>query len=183
MADITMALNNALIYEGGYVNDPDDPGGETCCGISRRYFPDWTGWEHLDKQPNKQHVNLPTVSIELFYRANFWNRFLGDQIAVQTIADELLECAINVGVHQAVKFLQTALNVLNRQGTLYQDVAVDGELGPVTLGIVNWYAGKKDISALIKTMNILQGAYYIDKMQESDIKEKFARGWLNRVEI
>lgn len=186
MADFVKALNQVLAFEGGYVNDPADPGGETCYGISRRYFPDWPGWEILDRQPNKSTVIAPRAAIEQFYRSNFWNRFQGDRILVQAVAEELLECAVNVGVHQAVMFLQTALNVLNRRAALYPDSVVDGELGPNTLAAVNWYAADgrgRDAAALVKTLNILQGAYYIEKMRESDVKEKFARGWLSRVEI
>jgi len=40
MANFNQALKKTLVFEGGYVNDPDDPGGETNFGISKRAYPD-----------------------------------------------------------------------------------------------------------------------------------------------
>lgn len=42
-------FDELMIIEGGHHHDPDDPGGETYCGISRRYHPYWEGWAMLDK--------------------------------------------------------------------------------------------------------------------------------------
>lgn len=39
-------------HEGGYVNDPDDKGGETYKGIARKFNPDWKGWKIIDKSSN-----------------------------------------------------------------------------------------------------------------------------------
>ena len=49
MADFEKAFINTMGYEGGYVYDPDDAGGETYKGISRRYHPSWPGWRIIDK--------------------------------------------------------------------------------------------------------------------------------------
>ena len=48
MADFHKALKRTAKYEGGYVNDPADAGGETYKGISRRANPKWDGWQLID---------------------------------------------------------------------------------------------------------------------------------------
>ena len=50
MADFKKALTETLRHEGGYVNDPKDPGGETYKGISRKNHPDWEGWNIIDEK-------------------------------------------------------------------------------------------------------------------------------------
>ena len=187
MASLKTSLSKVLKYEGGYVDDPSDPGGETYAGVSRRYWPNWVGWAHIDGIKDKTHLDIYVPiqdAVVAFYQEHFWGRIRGDSIQIQQVADELLECAVHVGVHQAVKFVQTGLNILNRNGTNYKDLVVDGEIGNQTLYTINLYARNSlssDVEVLIKVLNILQGAYYIEKMAESDRKERFARGWLSRV--
>ena len=53
MADFTKAYALTAAYEGGYVDDPEDAGGETYRGISRRYHPSWQGWQIIDTLKNR----------------------------------------------------------------------------------------------------------------------------------
>ena len=53
MANFNESFNITLGYEGGYSNDPDDAGGETYKGISRRYHPGWKGWALIDELKSK----------------------------------------------------------------------------------------------------------------------------------
>ena len=55
------AIKKTLKYEGGYVNDKDDRGGETYRGVSRRYHPNWSGWKIVDEYKQMQ----PTQSSPL----------------------------------------------------------------------------------------------------------------------
>lgn len=190
MADFKPAFNKTLQFEGRYSNDPDDAGGETYKGISRRYHPDWDGWERIDSL--KEGPNFPAnceadpdleEEVKDHYRQFYWNRFLGDEIPEQNIAEELFDTAVNLGVGRAVSFLQQGLNVLNRNETLYADLVVDGSLGPKTLGILKAYLENDRPDILFKIMNVLQGKHYIDYMTQSPVQEKFARGWFSRVEF
>lgn len=192
MADFLPAFQLTLEHEGGYVFDKDDAGGETYQGVARRYHPGWGGWVIIDqiKQQaqsrralNKQlreNVQLQK-QIQAFYKQFYWDRFQGDLIPVQELAEELFDSGVNMGVHRAVQFLQEGLNLLNRNQQNYQDILEDGESGPKTLKTLNCYLATDPPEHLLKIMNVLQGGHYIDYMRKSPTQEKYARGWLQRV--
>jgi len=176
--------------EGKYSNDATDVGGETYCGISRRYHPSWDGWKIIDNYKNKP--GFPNTAykddelaslVELFYKATFWDINLLDYFSSQKIANEMFDSSVNMGIGRVVKFLQRALNVLNKNGSLYPDLVEDGKVGSNTLKALNSYLEHKDESFLYKVMNILQGMHYIEYMTKSPTQEKFAFGWLERVEF
>lgn len=48
MAEFKPAFEQTIAHEGGYMNDPDDPGGETYKGVARKYWPKWLGWHIID---------------------------------------------------------------------------------------------------------------------------------------
>ena len=105
--------------EGGYVNDPDDPGGETKYGISKRSYPD---------------LDIPNLSrdqaIEI-YRRDFWFGLNLHLIRNETLQFKLFDCAVPMGGTQMTRLLQRALV---RCGMA---VKVDGEMGPDTIGAAN----------------------------------------------
>jgi len=194
MADFKKAFLKTSDIEGGYSNNPLDKGGETYRGISRRYFPDMKLWEIIDiekKKPGPDPINNISPSVRkglddlvfLFFKENFWNRFLGDEISNQEIAEELYDTSVNMGISRAITFLQISLNVLNRNGDVYPDIVEDGKIGSTTLKTLNTYLKYDKPELLLKIMNVLQGMHYIEFMRESPTQEAFARGWFSRVEI
>ena len=188
MADFTEAYNLTSAHEGGYVDDPVDRGGETYRGISRVHHRSWSGWARIDS--HKQRAGFPasletdgrlTASVRKFYKRKYWDRFLGDQIPDQQVANELYDTGVNMGVRRAVRFLQHALNQLNRNQQNYKDLVVDGWLGQGTMKVLKQYLRldrKSDL--LLKMMNIQQGARYIEIMENDPTQERYARGWLKR---
>lgn len=109
MSLFDQAVRSVLKHEGGYVNDPADPGGETKYGITKRSYP------ALD-------IACLTVGDAIaIYRRDYWDRIHGDELP-SGLAYFLLDTAVNLGVVQAVRYLQRAA------GT-----PVDGVMGPVTL--------------------------------------------------
>lgn len=191
MADFKEAFELVMAHEGGYVDDPDDWGAETYRGISRRYHPGWTGWvgiDQLKKEPGfpgnlKDEMRL-NEQVRVFYQAHYWDRFQGNHIPDQDLANKLFDIAVNMGVHRAVLFLQQGLNLLNRNERLYADIVEDGLLGPGTKRAIEGYMIQEgDFEFLLKIINILQGSHYIKTMQKSPVQEKFARGWLKRVAL
>jgi len=103
------AFDLVIGHEGGHVNDPRDPGGETKYGISKRSY------------PNEDIAALTLDRAKEIYRADFWDRLSGDELPL-AIALPLFDYAVNSGIKQAVKSLQRAIGA-----------NVDGVLGPQTL--------------------------------------------------
>lgn len=95
-------------HEGGYVNDPNDPGGETKWGISKRSY------------PNLDIKNLTREQAKEIYRTNFWNRVNAD-ILPDGVAFQLFDFAVNSGIETSIRYFQRALNV-----------ADDGFFGPIS---------------------------------------------------
>jgi lysozyme family protein len=104
----------ALIgHEGGYANHPNDPGGETKYGISKRSY------------PGEDIRNLTLTRAKEIYRRDFWGP-AGCDVLPDEIRFDVFDMAVNSGVRQSVKTLQKAV---------YADV--DGILGPRTLMAAN----------------------------------------------
>lgn len=185
------AFGLTMQHEGGFVNDPVDPGGMTYMGISRRWWPAWEGWPLVDA-----HLADGTLMsldqdladlVRVFYRINFWNRLQGDRIAEMSldVVCELFDTAVNLDVVDAVKFFQEALNLLNKNQLLFPDLVVDGKLGPKTFSTLKRFLSfdypdpKKNEKILLKVMNILQGTHYVQQMRSYPENEKFV-GWFQR---
>jgi len=190
MANFRKAYDLTMGHEGGYAKDADDLGGETYRGIARKFNPGWAGWAKIDKA--KRVRGFPAsldrdaqlqADVAAFYKQHYWDKFQGDAMPDQDIAEELFDTGVNMGVARAVEFLQRALSLLNRNEKLYADLVPDGLFGPKTLSAVRTYLKKDDPALLLKILNVLQGMHYIDFMTKSPIQEKYARGWFKRVEI
>lgn len=163
MADIKRALVKIFGTEGGYVNDPHDPGGETRYGISKRSYP---------------HVNIAALTIDRaadIYRADYWDRLSLGDIVNQTIAEEIFDTAVNCGVGTAAKIAQEAVNLTNYPEP---DIGVDGRIGPKTIAAIN---NHKSPLSLYKALNGLQFVRYMNICKAKPIQERFMRGWLKRV--
>lgn len=190
MAKFSPALQRTLEHEGRYSRHPKDRGGETYKGIARNRHPRWEGWTRIDRARRRRGFpgNLESdadlqTRVGEFYRRTFWDPLQGDVLPDQAIATELFDSAVNMGITRATEFLQRALNVLNRDGKLYADLVVDGDLGPRTLAALRAYLKTDKAGLLLKILNVLQGARYIQLMDQSPGQEAFARGWFKRVDI
>ncbi len=120
------ALRKTLGHEGGYVNHPADPGGETRWGITKRTYP-WLDIRALTR-PEAERV----------YFRDFWQRGGCDRIASSSttpIAAEFFDQAVNGGRGAAAKTLQRALNFLRGSGRSRPLAAlrVDGGFGTKSL--------------------------------------------------
>lgn len=109
MSVFEQAFRRTVAWEGGYVNHPSDPGGETNYGISRRAYP---------------HENITGMTLEraqFLYHRDYWQPCRCDDLP-PLVAIELFDAAVNSGVAQSIRWLQRALGV-----------ADDGVIGPLTV--------------------------------------------------
>jgi lysozyme family protein len=95
----------------------------------------------------------------------------------------MFDTGVNMGVTRAAKFLQRALNYLNKNSILYDDLVDDGKIGKLTLGALDIIMNMGDEKVLYKILNILQANHYLEYMTKSPNQEKFARGWFSRVDF
>lgn len=104
-------------HEGGYVNHPKDPGGETKYGVTKRSY------------PNVDIRNLTLDGAKSIYWLDFWMPIKGD-ILPADLALVTFDSAINSGVNQAVRWLQQAVGS-----------RPDGQIGPLTLAAARAASG------------------------------------------
>jgi lysozyme family protein len=116
MSSFDLAIPIVLAHEGGYINDPDDPGCETKFGISKRSYPS------LDIE------NLTEDEAKAIYKRDFWE-YSG--IKDQTLANKVFDMGVLVYPKTANRLLQLACAACGHL------VVADGCLGPETLNAVN----------------------------------------------
>lgn len=191
MADFLIAFTKTSKDEGEWVNDPDDLGGETYCGIAREYHPNWEGWDVIDqlKQKNNFPDNLKSNDklkyfVRKFLKENFWDTWHGDKFSSQLIADEIYDQAINLGIKFAIRGLQITLTIYNRgyspKTQLYEDLVVDGVAGEKTIKALEIFC-KNDVPFKIyKALNDRQSYGYQERAYLSPKKRKYINGWMNR---
>lgn len=174
-------IDPLLEREGGYVNDPRDPGGETNWGVTKA-----VARENGYSGPMRAMTRDQAKAI---YRAKYWAKpglYLIAPLS-ERIAEELFDTGVNMGTGTAGLFLQRALNALNRAGADYADIVEDGAVGPATaraLGAFLRRRGKSGESVMLRALNCLQGARYIDIAAAREASEAFLFGWLqHRVQI
>lgn len=97
--------------EGGYTNNPNDPGGETNFGICKRDYPD------VDIK------NLTIDDAKLIYARDYWEPIMGDSLP-WPLCLYVFDSAVNQGVKPASMMLQRAL-----------DTVQDGIIGPRTAAL------------------------------------------------
>ena len=182
------AFSATMGHEGGYSNHVSDTGGETFMGISRKYNPDWNGWSIVDNYIYKEKLNDNTKLISYvrdFYEKSYWNtpKLNLERLSEQypQVACELFDVAVNMGTTRAARFLQRALNILNRDEKNYDDLQVDGFCGNVTFNIIDKYSGSE--MYLRKMIILLKAKFYIDLVERNETQEVFIRGWINRINL
>lgn len=173
MANFLEAFNITLKHEGGYVNNPNDKGGETYQGIARNYWPDWIGWDYLDGILNKSWNSIYSELngfVADFYYENFWTRFRLDEVKNQDIANQLYDWFMNSG--RAVEQVQKVLNGLG------ESLAVDNKIGTNTINAINRQNPVIFNQMIIEARQI----YYTDLVNKGLLDSSFLMGLLARAE-
>ena len=167
-------IDGILEREGSsYTNDPADSGGETKWGITSKVA--------RANGYNGQMQDLDRETAFTIYENLYWHKVKGDDLAAMSLdlAEEVADTAVNCGPATAVRFLQLALNTLNNQGKLYTEIMEDGIMGSATLEAIKGYKNARpEMAVLVKALDCLQGAHYIELARRREKDERFLYGWL-----
>lgn len=154
----------------GYVNDPNDNGGETVSGITRKNHPELKIWENIDTRPTERakKVYRPTFEeweeiYNVYYR-KYWKKIQGDSFKDELLSLHVFDMAVNSGVYNASKLLQRVLGV-----------PTDGIIGERTLTVANM---RKDTVSLY----IRERKRFYNEAAKARANSKFLKGWLRRVD-
>ena len=173
MAEFKKALALVLRNEGGYVNDPDDAGGETYKGIARNRNPSWSGWIRVDVlksgrgfPENLNSDNALQAAVSELYEVKYWHRVQGDDIESQDVAQSIFDFAVNAGVVASSKLAQYVCGAI-----------VDGVIGQQTLGQLNAMSP----AAFLTRFSLSKIARYVQICEKNPKMRKYFFGWTRRV--
>jgi lysozyme family protein len=155
------ALPRVLVHEGGYVNDPLDPGGATNKGITFRVY---DGYRQRKGLPTQDVRDITAAEISDIYKLQYWDAVKGD-ILPAGVDYVLFDGGIMSGPSQSIKWLQRALG----------NVVVDGQMGQATLAAVAEHPNKP---ALIDAICDRRMAF----LRALRTFGRFGKGWTRRVE-
>lgn len=161
--------------EGGYSNHPADRGGPTRWGITERVARN-NGYAGDMK-------TLPREKAVAIYRQEYAIApgFAAVAEISPAVGEELFDSGVNFGPAVPSIWFQQALNGLNDGGKLYADIKEDGDIGPGTLAAFRAYRAKRGAEAdsvMLKALNALQGARYVELARGRPANEAFLYGWL-----
>lgn len=161
--------------EGGFSNHDADPGGATMFGITEAVARAHGYDGDMQDLPQQKALEI--------YRTAYFEQPGFDHVAERSLAlaKELFDCGVNTGPGRASMMLQRALNLLNRRGRDYPDIAMDGALGEKTLNALDGFLDARPDEGrrvLLKALLAQRGAYYMDLAAQREQFEEFLYGWL-----
>ncbi len=181
MDQVRKIAREIVAREGGYVNDPDDPGGATNHGVTvhtmRRLGLDLNGDGQIDAGDVRR---LTRAEAERIFIQHYYKR-PGIERLPAVLRASVFDMYVNAGAN-AVKILQRLLRQMG------QDVAVDGVIGPQTADAAD-AAARAAPGHLADAYAIARRNYYLRLADRRPASRKFARtraggkgGWVRRAE-
>lgn len=149
------AINLIISLEGGYVNDPADPGGETNFGISKR------------AHPTEDIAGLTVERAREIYRQSYWNPTAGRlHETAPNLAALVFDSAVNQGPRAAVQMLQGVVGTVQ-----------DGVIGPMTIAATQDAVEQHGEPELLVQYATARALRYVD----SRGWDRYGKGWLRRL--
>lgn len=176
MTSIREIIEDIIRVEGGYVNHPNDPGGATKYGITKKVA-----------RANGYNESMKDLPYDVAYKIYYTDYVVKpgfDNVADidSTIGAEVVDTGVNMGPAVAGKFLQRALNAVSGAG-----LVVDGAVGKRTINALDDFLrlrGSAGTKVLLKMLNSLQCVRYIELTESNAKNRSFIYGWVaNRVNI
>jgi len=169
-AAVLAIVAGVFAVEGGYSNNPADPGGETNHGVTVA-----VAREHGYQGPMRE---LPKATAQRIYIQDYVEHpgFHSVIFLSPALGEKLVDAGVNAGPGRSARWLQESLNHLSRDGADYPLLAVDGHIGVQTLAAYQALERKrgrvKACELTLKLMDVQQGAHY---MRQN--KPMFIVGW------
>lgn len=174
------AILITLKHEGGFVNDPVDPGGATNWGMSIRFLKsagDRDGDGYLDGDIDHDgdididDIRAMTKAQAVYlYRMHFWLKYSYDMIMDFTVAARVFDMTVNMGAKQTGKIVQRALNECGHK------LKVDGAIGTKTFDAINC----TNPEVLMAEIRLAHANFYLDLIKAKPQFKKYKKGWLRR---
>ena len=142
-----------LEHEGGYVNDPKDPGGETKYGVSKRAY------------PNEDIKNLTEEGAKDIYRRDYWDKNRCAELP-ESLRHIYFDMCVNMGAGRATKIMQETANAKGA------NLKIDGGMGPMTVGAM------KNVE--LERVRAYRVKYYVTLIERKPDLAKFYFGWFKR---
>ncbi len=149
-------LKMLLSHEGGFVNHPEDPGGITNLGVTKKVYDEWTGRESTEQEMR----DLTPEDVAPIYKKNYWDRVKGDSLP-SGLDWACFDWCVNSGSGRPAKAVQRAVGA-----------TADGAIGPATLGLIM----EKDPKFIIEYVHDVRQDFY----KSLKTFETFGRGWTRR---
>lgn len=151
-ANLADALEALLVREGGYVNDPNDAGGETKYGISKRSY------------PNEDIKNLTPERAKAIYTRDFYNAPGFHKLPLE-YSEPVFDLGVHSGPAQAVRIMQRTVRA-----------KADGALGPATVAAVT----SRPAAEFRRRFAVERLLFYLSTILARPTNLKYARNWFGR---
>lgn len=151
-------LDLVLKSEGGYVNNPADPGGMTNLGVTKRVWEEYTGHEADEKEMR----SLTPEKVAPLYEQKYWRPCYGE-VLPRGLDFVVFSMGVNAGPGRAIKLLQSSIGCVP-----------DGVIGPKTRGLIC----DSNTATLISQFSEARREYY----RSLKTFPVFGKGWLARVD-
>ena len=153
------AVEFTLKNEGGYINHPKDPGGETNFGISKRSYP------YLDIKNIKKED-----AINIYFK-DYWERFNYHLINNTTIRNKVFDMGVLLGPRHSIDIFQKALS------KFYPTLNLDSRIGNITSRSAN----ELDFDVFYPYLLETYWSYFNNLIKEKPKLKVFEKGWRKRV--
>lgn len=176
-------LKQTLNYEGGYVNDPSDSGGETCRGITIGALNRAKSQGLVSSTLQIKDLMTDLASVRKIYEVNYYKAGKCNFMA-HPLAFAHFDACVNHGLGGRSKS-----GIAIGAGMLLQKtivsfgelVNIDGSVGPLTLKALDIATKKIDIYKLAEKYNDFREEYFNNIAKANPKNKKFLKGWLNRL--
>ena len=167
------ALEFVLKWEGGFVDDPDDPGGRTNKGTTQKLYDKWRASKGL---PSEDVLHIIDEEVHQIYLQYYWNNVVQNWYP-DDLSIVLFDSAANMGPRRAISMLQHSINEVRTGPNIAVDGAASEQLYLALREVISSGAEDALLEAYISTR---RGVYYgiVDRHPR---RAKFLNGWLNRL--